>query len=493
MIERITFSIGSNDVEQITGEQLHIINELMKSDEQRLGAQMILKADGADRTLLARSTGASAITASITALGDNSTAEETEDAVAGAASSMYSVAVSGGGGSVKLYDRAGVDLSTANGDTIVALEEEGLEKADFTSTRTAGTDLIKANNKAHGKTRLMYFAAQGVNGQKPIKCAKKRLTIPLGLFFTKHPSQYFPLAAIAGCNDVRIQIRFKNAADLCRIRSNMTGAANAEFTQASIKQLSLVQASTKLRCHYVHVTGPEATTLMNKEHVRLLKLFAHNQHIPTNVTKIDGTIPIDLSFLHPVSTLLITVRNNDEVTGASTHASSKGFFQYHGMGRAPAGSKDDEFCRVKSIKLNINGQERHPSLAAQGIERDYLMNRVMPLMHSNCSSTFEDCGLPLKPADISSVNPSKDLGIFKTQLSEMLDRKEIYVFPFALNPEGANPSGAVNFSKVSHARLEIQLDSRGNSSPGFTPRIDVYALYYNWLQIKDGRALLSFA
>lgn len=30
------------------------------------------------------------------------------------------------------------------------------------------------------------------------------MIIPLGLFFTHHPSKYFPLAAIAGCNDVRI-------------------------------------------------------------------------------------------------------------------------------------------------------------------------------------------------------------------------------------------------------------------------------------------------
>ena len=35
---------------------------------------------------------------------------------------------------------------------------------------------------------------------------------------------------------------------------------------------------------------------------------------------------------------------------------------------------------------------------------------------------------------------------FCAHLGEMLDRKEIYVYPFALNPEGANPSGAVNFS-----------------------------------------------
>ena len=75
----------------------------------------------------------------------------------------------------------------------------------------------------------------------------------------------------------------------------------------------------------------------------------------------------------------------------------------------------------------------------------------------------------------------------------MLDRKQIYVFPFALNPEGANPSGAVNFSKVSHAKLELKFATSKNSTASWEPRVDVYAMYYNWLQIKDGRALLSFA
>ena len=34
----------------------------------------------------------------------------------------------------------------------------------------------------------------------------------------------------------------------------------------------------KLRCHYIHVTGPEATALMNREHVRLMKLMDDTNH-----------------------------------------------------------------------------------------------------------------------------------------------------------------------------------------------------------------------
>jgi hypothetical protein len=67
--------------------------------------------------------------------------------------------------------------------------------------------------------------------------------------------------------------------------------------------------------------------------------------------------------------------------------------------------------------------------------------------------------------------------------------KGILVYPFSLNPEGSNPAGPVNFSKVSPAKLTIDVDPIPNADC----TIDVYAVYYNWLQIKDGRALTSFA
>lgn len=81
-------------------------------------------------------------------------------------------------------------------------------------------------------------------------------------------------------------------------------------------------------------------------------------------------------------------------------------------------------------------------------------------------------------------------------MSELFDRKEIYVFPFSLNPEGANPAGAVNFSKVSHAKLDLTALAHNPANSTETEceyQVDVYGVYYNWLAIKDGRALTSFA
>ena len=55
------------------------------------------------------------------------------------------------------------------------------------------------------------------------------------------------------------------------------GVTGTNNTALKIVMPTIGQLEAKLLCHYVHVTGPEATTLMNKEHVRLLKLYQH-QH-----------------------------------------------------------------------------------------------------------------------------------------------------------------------------------------------------------------------
>ena len=116
------------------------------------------------------------------------------------------------------------------------------------------------------------------------------------------------------------------------------------------------------------------------------------------------------------------------------------------------------------------------------------MDRLMPMRHSNTSDTYIEAGM---------TDPGFDGSATFAHLGEMLDRKEIYVYPFALNPEGANPSGAVNFSKVSHAKLSIGYEASrfdsGTANDDEEYVVDVYGVYFNWLQIKDGRALTSFA
>ena len=466
MIDEMSFNIGSHQVEKISGDQMNIMNELMKGDTQRQGK-------------LIGKTGRSGITLDV-----NETA-------IGTAASTY----------------------TPN-------------KQNSSRVITSETYMMPA----------------------------KKLVIPLNFFFTKHPSQYFPLCAIAGCNDVRITIKFRSLNELMIIgRHNYkTTSTSAEETTAvidvttapystsdaiaaaaavgDIPAVAAVPAQTiaspvptwvnsamakaELRCHYVHVTGPEATTLMNKEHVRLLKLW-HHQPQTFKVAHTDqgkaAKFDIDLGFLHPVQELIITVRktgnmtSSTEVGGAPNAvdqgATCKNYFAYEGNGVDPnieshlnkiklhgthqaTSATTANTLRVDSFQLSLNGQERHPSLAGKGIDRGYLMDRLMPMLHSNTSETFTQAGV---------TDAGHDASATFSHLGEMLDRKEIYVYPFALNPEGANPSGAVNFSKVSHAKLTIDYTAfQGAAGADEEYVVDVYGVYFNWLQIKDGRALTSF-
>jgi len=444
MIEKITFSVGSNDIETLTGEELQIRNELMTSDEMRLGFESIQK------------TGRRAFNVPASLTGTNASAVTTNE-----------------------------------------LPGKGLNK-----------------NVQQDYTRLIALSYATTNGttvttRGPLEAEDRTLIIPLGLFFTKHVSQYFPLAAVAGCNDIRISIKLRQLDSLIQLGGVLD---TSETKIQSIAKPTIGNPSKfELFCHYVHVTGPEAQTLMNKEHVRLLKMYQHQTETFTNIS---SKMDLNLSFLHPVSTLIITIRAeadlNDKVTGQSgaglvdNDVQGKGFFFYHGDGTNPNYDRlcevvrtsvtDSNFkqgtCKVDSIQLTLNGQERHPSLN-KGIDIDYLRTRLLPTLHSNSDSTQRQM---YGSATTSSIE----------QAYGMHGSKNILVYPFSLNPEGSNPSGAVNFSKVSHAKLTINLDpawtaacaneastTMPKATNGF--RVDVYALYYNWLQIKDGRALLSFA
>ena len=470
MLEKITFSIGSNDIEVLDGDILDIKNELMTSDEMRLGFDHILK------------TGRPA----------NPSPEAD---------------------------------GSATSDVAIATE-------DFPGDNNRTDDRGGAKTYNKDWTRLIYLTADKVTtgGSLTLKHAasdKRMLTVPLGLFFTKHVSQYFPLAAIAGCNDVRIAIKLRPLKELYQIGGHVSlGSANKSFPNI-LPRFDGGDMKASLLCHYVHVTAPEAQELMNKEHVRLLNLWQHEPHTVTTLSS--GKIDLNLSFLHPVSMLVITVRKEKEVgstdqdgvanfvaasgsdpaTGGhlvdGNWGFAKGRFFYHGDGNDPnydAKGLNSGTIKITDIQCSLNGQERHPGME-KGIPVDYLKSRLMPMLHSNSSQKEAQVAAEgYKHAASASVKAVAKLE------KELNGNPNIYVVPFSLNPEGSNPAGAVNMSKVSHAKLTLHLEepkggdllatAAGNWNSSIDSAksgyiVDVYACYYNWLQIKNGRALLSFA
>ena len=64
-----------------------------------------------------------------------------------------------------------------------------------------------------------------------------------------------------------------------------------------------------------------------------------------------------------------------------------------------------------------------------------------------------------------------------------------YMYSFSLDPESRRPSGGVNMSRIQNQILKLNLNQGGGSSRA----IRVYAINYNFLEVKDGSAKILFS
>ena len=89
---------------------------------------------------------------------------------------------------------------------------DAITRADGKLTTTAAGPLALPDY-AFG-SRMIAFKNAETNGGEWFMCPDKKLIIPLHFFFTDHPSSYFPHAAMAGCHEVKVHIRFRSVASL---------------------------------------------------------------------------------------------------------------------------------------------------------------------------------------------------------------------------------------------------------------------------------------
>ena len=274
----------------------------------------------------------------------------------------------------------------------------------------------------------------------------------------------------------------------------------------------------QLRLHEVQTTSMEAEVHQNEPQVRLMKNWQHQTfHFSVPRGQFGEPVEViqkmDLHFLRPITELLVVIRKTAEMNSSvSTNAAparvdqgaaTKNRFAYHGGPSQPnIEAHQHKFAldsphhvpihdasnrlQLKALKLNLNGQMRNANLP-DGTTREYMLDRLLPMMHSNTSSTFH----MLKEQD-DGHHTSQML----SQLANIWDRKEIYVFPFALAPEAKNPTGSVNFDKVAHKELTAVLQHTwmaNTTDAAEHYQIDVYGVAYNWLQMEEGRAFNTFS
>jgi hypothetical protein len=350
---------------------------------------------------------------------------------------------------------------------------------------------------------------------------KKEYHVPLSFFFTESPGKYFPMAALHGVNDIRVTLRLRSLEELLLIAPNWSFSGVAK-PLAVPKFAGGVFKHFRLRAHYYALSGPEATALASKEQVRLIEEWQHLRSPKTFKCTALGRahkVDIDLNFLHPVKELIFVLRRSSEMTpdvstsntyGHATQGpATKNYFAFHGdpaegdpnidgLQNAYPGKLDSYQIHldVDKIKLKLNGSERH-TMIDDGVGRDYLSDMIVGRQRSTFANNDSNnhIGSMLMASSKNGYDGTmKDRAA--AQLQKMHDSKSIFVYPLCIDAEGDNPSGSVNFSKVSHAKLSFDVTAfSGGLGPDVDTEfyIDVYAVSYNWLQIRDGRALVSFA
>jgi len=289
-----------------------------------------------------------------------------------------------------------------------------------------------------------------------------------------------------------------------------TDMPSVEFSGGPIKQC-------KLRIHEIMTTAKEAVVHQNTPQVRLIKQWQQEDFVfKVDKRPFGTTTPLqwkmEFHFLLPITEILMVIRKNTEMSSSTEMnnapikvdqgATCKNRFAFHGGPREPNieahQSKilldsvehvpiHDASNRLqfKSVKLNLNQQTVHANLH-QGLSREYMLDRLLPFLHSNTSSTH---------SGLANEDSGHHTSMLLQQLGELNDRKEIYCFPFAYQPESANPSGSLNMSKVVHKSLTLELDHTwmaGQDDDSETYTVSVFGINFNWLQMANGTAHTTF-
>lgn len=440
LVEKVVFSVGSNTIEEIPGEWLFIENELMTPTNIRNATR-------------------------------------------------------------KMVDYQGREGSMATYATEDSTSAEATHKA-FEASRWSHQAQASGEMPFGGLTDVMQNG-KSVKAAAPVLAdgatLGKLLHVPLRFYFTKHPSTYLRVAALSSANDVRVSVVLRSYKEILRIKHSTTNTAPPNLTLA-------------LRCHFVHVTAPEQQAIMEKEHVHIMHTIQHMSNVFALQPGTDKYEDIKLSFLHPVKQLYFILRHHGTSTTANgsdpksnteegpNNGELRSYFKLLGGVKDIEGREttDGDFA-FRGWQLKLNGQDMHTGL--DYVERDYIKNKLMPRLHSQDEHSAaaveqlrEATANAIDSIKAMNLNNASDLTALagvQADLSEAVGVKspEVYVVPLSMDPENINPSGHINFSKVTHATLRVYYSSTSTSKV----TCDIFAQGYNWLTIKNGRAQLTFA
>lgn len=260
-----------------------------------------------------------------------------------------------------------------------------------------------------------------------------KVRVPLQFFFNRFYKQALPLVALQ-YNPCQFDIQFKRAEDLYTIY-DVSGPTPVPTSKTL--PIAPILGAVNVWCEYIFLEDEERDAIV----ADVVDVVFEQTQFNSPEAYTGPKLKSRLAFNHPVSELFFMIQLNTNVdNGANRWAD----FTMSGNDAAKAYNGAQP---LKSATLMLNGNDR---FAAQ--DAMYFNNQV--------------------PYECHSRSPAAG----------------IYCYSFANNPEDAQPSGTLNFSRIDSAALAIETNT-GNQPYNLL----VFCKNYNVLRYKNGQAGVSFS
>ena len=248
--------------------------------------------------------------------------------------------------------------------------------------------------------------------------------VELPFYFSKDASLALPICAVYR-QDTKVTL------DLAQLSSLL------HFDGPDPPTVSGGMIDAYLMVEYAFVRNDVQQAIIDKTHTFLIEQVQTRDPQAVYISSVDNMQKYDLSFNHPVKELL-WVFIEDDSTANNDH------FNY--ALRTPD-AYGNVLPLMTSAKLTVDGKDLFNALPEE------YFRLVQPYQHHST-----------------------------------VPNKYIYCYNFGLNPENVQPSGTLNFSKLTDACLYTSMSASAPSC-----KLYLYAVSYNFLIIKQGMAALAFA
>jgi hypothetical protein len=276
------------------------------------------------------------------------------------------------------------------------------------------------------KNSLYTMIGKYITFNKNTQTGIKKLLIPLPFWFTRGVERALPLISMQYI-DVKIIIQFKPF-DQCWYK----------LTEVVSPPSGIMITKSSLVCNYIYLDTYERQKMATQQSFEyLIEQFQISNQYQIPINSININMPI--YFNHPVKELIWMYRTNI-ATNTNNYYNYANILNYN----TPSEIRYEPF---NNLQMRFNGNDRFEYIPSNFF---YL---YQPYRHHSCGTN-----------------------------------QYIHVYTFALNPEGVQPSGTCNFSKIDNATLNLVCNP--NIQDGL---LYLYALNYNILRIQNGMAGLMFS